>query len=88
MTENAYMRRLVLVLAACIGTTAAPAGPLPYEVSERVPLDIPPAYLDRGAVGPNLHPGAEFYSTGCQFVRRELIDERGELRVFRVPTCL
>jgi hypothetical protein len=82
------MRRLVLALAACIGTTAASAGPLPYEVIERVPLDVPPAYLDRGAVGPNLNPGADLYSTGCQFVRRELIDERGNLQVFRVPTCL
>ncbi|ACS43626.1 hypothetical protein [Methylorubrum extorquens] len=83
------MRRLALVLAACIGTTAAAAGPLPsYDVWSRAPLDVPPAYLDRGAVGPDLHPGAEYYSTGCQFVRRELLDERGEIRVFRVPACL
>ena len=82
------MRRLALVLAACIGTTAAAAGPLPYDVAERVPLVVPPAYLDRGAVGPDLHPGAEYYSSGCQFVRRELLDERGEIRVFRVPACL
>ena len=86
--ENADMRRLALALAACIGSTAVMAGPLPYEVSERVPLDIPPAYLDRGAVGPNLHPGAELYASGCQFVRRELMDERGEIRVFRTLACI
>ncbi len=82
------MRRLALVLAACIGTTAAAAGPLSHGGAERLQMQVPPAYLDRGGVGPDLHPGAELYSNGCQFVRSELLDERGEIRTFRVPACL
>lgn len=85
------MTRLSTFLAlSALGlvSSAALAGPLPYEVAERAPLDVPPAYLDRGAVGPDLTPGASSYAVGCQFVRRELMDERGEIRVFRVPTCL
>lgn len=82
------MPRLAIVIAACLGSGAAAAGPLPFEVAQRGPLDVPRAYLDRGPVGPDLHPGAEYYATGCQWVRRELLDERGEIRVFRVPACL
>lgn len=83
-------RSTVLLALSALGfaSTAALAGPLPYEVAQRAPLDVPPAYLDRGAVGPDLTPGASTYAVGCQFVRRELMDERGEIRVFRVPTCL
>lgn len=82
------MHRLALVLAVCIGTTAAAAGPLPHDGAERSPMQVPPAYLDRGAIGPDVHPGAELYSNGCQFIRSELLDERGEIRAFRVPVCL
>ena len=85
------MTRLTTFLtlsALGLASTSALAGPLPFEVAGRAPLDVPPAYLDRGAVGPDLTPGASSYAVGCQFVRRELMDERGEIRVFRVPACL
>lgn len=82
------MRRLALVFAACIGSTAAAAYPMSNRIEGQAPLDVPPAYLDRGAIGPNLKPGAGDVSTGCQWIRRELLDERGEIRVFRVPACL
>lgn len=82
--SSTFLTASVLALVS----SAAFAGPLPYEVASRAPLDVPPAYLDRGAVGPDLTPGASSYAVGCQFVRRELMDERGEIRVFRVPACL